>query len=93
MADLNFSEFMSETKKSTKTIEMPDGTVIELPPIELAPDSFFEAAKNNDHVEMAKALLGEDNYAKWISFGANAVVLMSMFGKLYGIEAPNSPKS
>ena len=93
MADINFSEFMAETKKDTKSIEMPDGSLIELPPIELLPDAFFEAAKSDNHIEMAKALLGPDDYAKWTSYGANAVTLMSVFAKLHGVTLPNSPTS
>lgn len=90
MADINFTEFMAETKKSTKTIEMPDNSLIELPPIELAPDSFFEAARSDDHIGMAKALIGEDAYARWIGFGANAITLLKIFGDAYGVSLPNS---
>ena len=90
MADINFTEFMAETAKSAKTVEMPDGRVIELPPIELAPDSFFEAAKENDHVGMVRSLIGEDQYAMWVGAGANALTLLTMYAKVYNVTLPNS---
>lgn len=90
MADINFSEFMSETKRNQKTVEMPDGQILNLPPLELAPDTFFECAKKEDHKGMATALLGEDGYKIWTSFGANALALLTLYAKMYGVTLPNS---
>ena len=90
MADIKFAEFMAETAKEAKTIEMPDGKVIELPAIELAPDAFFEAARAEDHIGMVRALLGEDQYAMWTGAGGNAMSLLSIYAKVYNVTLPNS---
>lgn len=89
MADIDFVEFMSETKKSFKTVSMPDGTIIELPPLELLPDGFFEAAKLEDHVSMGKALIGVEDYSKWTDAGGNAMSLLSLYAKALDIKLPN----
>lgn len=80
---------MAEAKKNTKTVEMPNGKVIDLPPIELAPDEFFTAARNEDHSGMAMALIGLENYHLWTGAGGNALALLTMYAKVYDVKLPN----
>jgi len=93
MADLHFSEFMAEFGHKGKSIEMPDGSLIEFPPLELVSDDCVTAAKENDVITLAQTLVGEESYKKWKSFGGNASSLLSAFAKVHNTTLPNSLSS
>lgn len=88
MADINFEDFFADSKKQVKTVAMPDGTEIEIPSLEFFPDAFFEAARNENHLEMAKVALG-DNYDSWVANGGTSMQFLRILAELSGVTIPN----
>jgi hypothetical protein len=57
------------------------------------PDAAFEAANSNDPVTSSKLILGEDNYARFVEVGGNALKLQRLIEKLHGASMGESSGS
>lgn len=95
MARYKLSEYIESKRNGRQThIELADGTVLEVDPLELWSDEVLENAQK-DQVAAAKALLGSDEaYAKFKASGGTAALLLTMVQETQGVsegEAKPSP--
>ena len=75
-------------------IEVEGGKVFTIPPPELWPDEVAEAAKRNDTVASAAALLGDEaEYEAFKSAGGSATLLWSIIQDELGADVGESPAS
>lgn len=58
----------------------------------LWPDDAIEAARNDDPIGAAKALLGKD-YAAYVKAGGTAALLMALIDEALGVSSPESKAS
>lgn len=70
-------------------IEADSGEFRVAPPV-LWPDEVVAAGKANDNVAMAKGLLGEAEYARWLTEGGTAALLLDIVGESLGVDTGES---
>jgi hypothetical protein len=94
MARYKLSEYIESKRSGRQThIELSDGTVLQVDPLELWSDAVLENAQK-DQVKAATALLGEANYARFKADGGTAALLLTLVQENQGLtpgEASPSP--
>lgn len=78
-----FKELKNEEKSIV--IEAGDGREFTIPAPECWPDAIGALAEAGDNVGMAKALLGDDDYALFVEAGGSAAVLGAIVADEHGV--------
>lgn len=94
MARYKLSEYINKKRDGRQThIELSDGTVLTVDPLELWSDDVLENAQT-DQVKAATALLGgPENYAKFKKDGGAAALLLTMVQENQGVTAGEASPS
>jgi hypothetical protein len=93
MARYKLSEYIESKRTGRQThIELSDGTVLKVDPLELWSDEVLSYSRS-DQVRAAKALLGDDDYARYHADGGTAALLLTMMQEQQGVSAGEAPPS
>jgi hypothetical protein len=94
MSRINLSDYISKKREGRQThIELSDGTVLKVDPLELWGDDVLTNAAT-DQVAAATALLGGDeNYSKFKADGGAAALLLTMLMEEQGVSAGEAEPS
>lgn len=86
MGIYKLSEMIERAHEDDVTIELADGTNLVVPPSELMPDSLMRQiiAGEIDDDALAEALVGSDQYAKYLAEGGTTVLFWKIVNEARG---------
>lgn len=86
MARYKLSEYIEAKRGGRQThIELSDGTVLKVDPLELWSDEVLENAQA-DQVKAARALLGDADYERFKADGGTAALLLTLVQETQGVS-------
>lgn len=91
---VKLSDFKAkEEKEHSIEIEVDDGTVFTVLPVNLWPDAIGELAAANDDLAAAQLLMGEAQYEQFVAAGGSAKMLFGIIADVNGLTVGESDAS
>lgn len=91
---INLAEYI-ERKRATGsiTVDLGDGTTVDIPPMEVWADEVFDTASTGDTKAAIVMLLGAEGGERFLAAGGNYRILSGIVRDQMGLDVPQSVAS